>query len=84
MSVTCCCDGIDDERLGEAVSQGQQGELVCRGASSSRLNAVQGYASVFLWAAGVAILIAPLALLLITITRKTFSGSDENQPVHLG
>ncbi|MCO4251600.1 MFS transporter [Pseudarthrobacter raffinosi] len=43
-----------------------------------------GYSSVFLWAAGVAILIAPLALLLITITRETFSGSDEDQPIHLG
>ena len=43
-----------------------------------------GYSSVFLWAAGVAILIAPLALLLITITRETFSGSDEEQPIHLG
>ncbi|PTT68063.1 MFS transporter [Arthrobacter sp. HMWF013] len=43
-----------------------------------------GYSSVFLWAAGVAILITPVALLLITITRKTFSGSDEHQPIHLG
>lgn len=34
--------------------------------------------------AGVAILIAPLALLLITIAKETFSGSDENQPIHLG
>lgn len=43
-----------------------------------------GYSSVFLWAAGVAILIAPLALLLITISKETFSGSDEGQPIHLG
>lgn len=43
-----------------------------------------GYSSVFLWAAGVSILITPLALLLITITKKTFSGTDSNQPVHLG
>ncbi|WP_426226639.1 MFS transporter [Pseudarthrobacter sp. DSP2-3-2b1] len=43
-----------------------------------------GYSAVFLWAAGVAILITPLALLLITITKKTFSGTDEHQPIHLG
>lgn len=43
-----------------------------------------GYSEVFLWAAGVSILITPLALLLITITKKTFSGTESNQPVHLG
>jgi hypothetical protein len=32
----------------------------------------------------VAILIAPPALLLITITKETFSGRDEGQPIHLG
>jgi hypothetical protein len=54
-------------------------------AGGSRMDALSaGYSSVFLWAAGVAILIAPLALLLITITKETFSGSDEGQPIHLG
>lgn len=53
-------------------------------AATAAATAAAGYSSVFLWAAGVAILIAPLALLLITITKETFSGSDENQPIHLG
>jgi hypothetical protein len=54
-------------------------------AGSNQMAALSaGYSSVFLWAAGVAILITPLALLLITITKKTFSGSGPNQPVHLG
>jgi EmrB/QacA subfamily drug resistance transporter len=54
-------------------------------AAGGRLAALSsGYSSVFLWAAGVSILITPLALLLITITKKTFSGSDYKQPVHLG
>ncbi|MFE4228579.1 MFS transporter [Arthrobacter sp. NPDC056886] len=35
-----------------------------------------GYAAVFLWAAGVAILIVPVALLLITIDRKKFTGTE--------
>ena len=40
---------------------------------------------VFLWAAGVAILIAPIALLLITIDRRKFAGTDGDAPVvHLG
>ena len=44
-----------------------------------------GYALVFLWAAGVAILIAPVALLLINIDRETFTGSAGDTPVvHLG
>lgn len=44
-----------------------------------------GYAKVFLWAAGVAILIAPIALLLINIDRKKFTGTDGDAPiVHLG
>jgi sugar phosphate permease len=44
-----------------------------------------GYAAVFLWAAGVAILIAPVALVLINIDRKTFTGTDGEAPVvHLG
>ena len=44
-----------------------------------------GYAMVFLWAAGVAILIAPIALLLINIDRATFTGTDGDAPVvHLG
>jgi hypothetical protein len=34
-----------------------------------------GYAAVFFWAAVVAILITPIALLLITIDRRTFSGT---------
>ena len=39
---------------------------------------------VFWWAAGVAILIAPIALLLININRKTFSGAAPDAPaVHL-
>jgi len=36
----------------------------------------RGYAAVFLWAAGVAILIVPVALLLITIDRKKFTGTE--------
>lgn len=44
-----------------------------------------GYAAVFLWAAAVSILIMPIALLLITIDRKRFSGADvDGPPVHLG
>ncbi|MGO4146204.1 MFS transporter [Paenarthrobacter sp. YAF11_1] len=43
-----------------------------------------GYSMVFLWAAGVAVLIAPLALLLIRIDRKTFSGTSDTPHVHLG
>jgi len=44
-----------------------------------------GYAEVFLWAAAVSILIMPIALLLITIDRKRFSGADvDGPPVHLG
>ncbi|WCI07750.1 MFS transporter [Arthrobacter sp. OVS8] len=44
-----------------------------------------GYSMVFLWAAGVAILIAPIALLLITIDRRKFAGTDGDAPiVHLG
>jgi hypothetical protein len=44
-----------------------------------------GYALVFLLAAGVAILIAPVALLLINIDRETFTGSAGDTPVvHLG
>jgi hypothetical protein len=40
---------------------------------------------VFLWAAGVAILIAPAALLLINIDRRKFTGTDGDTPVvHLG
>jgi EmrB/QacA subfamily drug resistance transporter len=35
-----------------------------------------GYAAVFLWAAGVAILIVPVALLLITIDRRKFTGTE--------
>ncbi|WP_432245574.1 MFS transporter [Arthrobacter sp. G.S.26] len=43
-----------------------------------------GYAAVFWWAAGVAILIAPIALVLIDINRKTFSGAAPDAPaVHL-
>ncbi|MCO4276808.1 hypothetical protein [Pseudarthrobacter cellobiosi] len=55
---------------------------VAGGSQMAALSA--GYSAVFLWAAGVAILIAPLALLHITITKETFSGGDENQPIHLG
>ncbi len=45
-----------------------------------------GYSLVFLWAAGVAVLIAPpIALLLIRIDRKTFSGAEDTPPhIHLG
>ena len=43
-----------------------------------------GYSLVFLWAAAVAILIAPIALLLIRIDRKTFSGTGDKPQVHLG
>ena len=53
------------------------------GVSLAALSA--GYAMVFLWAAGVAILIAPIALLLINIDRATFTGTDGDAPVvHLG
>ena len=44
-----------------------------------------GYAAVFLWAAGVAILITPITVLLINIDRKVFTGTDGDAPiVHLG
>ena len=36
---------------------------------------------VFLWAAGVAILIAPPALLLMNIDRRMFTGTDGDAPV---
>ncbi|WP_237393932.1 hypothetical protein [Pseudarthrobacter sp. ATCC 49987] len=53
------------------------------GTSLAALSA--GYSMVFLWAAGVAILIAPIALLLINIDRKTFTGTGGDAPVvHLG
>ena len=44
-----------------------------------------GYSAVFLWAAGLAILAAPIALLPIDISRKTFSGaaSSDAPAVHL-
>ncbi|RDV08704.1 MFS transporter [Arthrobacter sp. RT-1] len=44
-----------------------------------------GYSAVFLWAAGLAILAAPIALLLIDISRTTFSGaaSSDAPAVHL-
>ena len=56
-------------------------------AAGGRLAALSsGYSScVFLWAAGVSILITPLALLLITIDRGKFTGTDGDAPVvHLG
>ncbi|CAI3799171.1 MFS transporter [Pseudarthrobacter sp. MM222] len=44
-----------------------------------------GYSLVFLWAAGIAVLIAPIALLLINIDRKRFTGTERDVPVvHLG
>ena len=43
-----------------------------------------GYSTVFVWAAVVAILITPIALLLIRIDRRTFSGTGGDAPVHLG
>jgi len=43
-----------------------------------------GYSLVFLWAAAVAIVIAPIALLLIRIDRKTFSGAGDAPHIHLG
>ena len=43
-----------------------------------------GYSVVFLWAAGVALLIVPVALLLINIDRKTFSGTGDAPPIHMG
>ncbi|MEO3931551.1 hypothetical protein WMO79_01890 [Micrococcaceae bacterium Sec7.4] len=49
------------------------------GSSLAALSA--GYSMVFLWAAGVAILIAPIALLLINIDRKTFTGTGGDAPV---
>ena len=43
-----------------------------------------GYSLVFLWAAGVAILIVPIALLLIDNYRTAFSGTASDTPaVHL-
>ncbi|GAA3691518.1 MFS transporter [Arthrobacter ginkgonis] len=43
-----------------------------------------GYSAVFLWAAVLALLIAPIALALITIDKKTFSGAESEVPaVHL-
>lgn len=53
------------------------------GVSLATLSA--GYSLVFLWAAGVAILIAPIALLLINIDRTRFAGTEGEAPiVHLG
>ncbi|MGO4492179.1 MFS transporter [Arthrobacter sp. 2YAF22_2] len=53
------------------------------GVSPAALSA--GYAAVFLWAAGFAILIAPIALVLINIDRHKFTGTDGDAPaVHLG
>jgi hypothetical protein len=53
------------------------------GTSLAALSA--GYVMVFLWAAGVSILIAPVALLLINIDRKKFTGTEGDAPiVHLG
>ncbi len=53
------------------------------GASLAALSS--GYSMVFLWAAGVAILITPIALLLINIDRRKFTGTDGDAPVvHLG
>lgn len=43
-----------------------------------------GYSAVFLWAALAAILIAPLGLMLITISKKAFSEGDDRPQVHLG
>lgn len=40
--------------------------------------------AVFLWAAGASVLIAPIAVLLINIDRRTFSGTAGDTPVHLG
>ncbi|PNI08525.1 MFS transporter [Arthrobacter sp. AFG7.2] len=53
------------------------------GASPAALST--GYSTVFLWASGVAILITPIALLHITIDRRTFTGTGGDAPVvHLG
>ena len=53
------------------------------GASLAALST--GYSMVFLCAAGVAILIAPIAVLLINIDRKKFTGTEDDGPiVHLG
>lgn len=53
------------------------------GTSLAALSA--GYSLVFLWAAGVAVLIAPIALLLINVDRGKFTGTDSDAPVvHLG
>lgn len=49
------------------------------GVSLAALSA--GYSMVFLWAAGFAILIAPIALLLINIDRKVFTGTHGDAPV---
>ncbi|BCW71300.1 hypothetical protein NicSoilB8_23440 [Arthrobacter sp. NicSoilB8] len=40
-----------------------------------------GYSLVFFWAAGVAILIVPIALALITIDRGKFTGTQGDAPV---
>ena len=52
------------------------------GVSLAALSA--GYSVVFLWAAGVAVLIVPVALLLINIDRKTFSGTGDAPHIHMG
>lgn len=52
------------------------------GASLAALTA--GYAAVFLWAAGVALVIIPIAMLFIRIDRKTFSGAGDTHAVHIG
>lgn len=44
----------------------------------------EGYSAVFTWAAVVAILITPIALLLIRIDRTEFAGSEDQPVAHLG
>lgn len=55
------------------------------GSSGTAIEALtEGYSAVFMWAAVVAVLITPIALLLIRIGRSEFTGGDDKPMVHLG
>jgi MFS family permease len=69
--------------LGIALFSTIAGAATAGGTSLAALSA--GYAAVFLYAAVVAFLVAPIAVLLITIDRRKRTGTDGDAPVvHLG
>jgi hypothetical protein len=72
---TCCALKAEGRgSLGIALFSTIAAAATAGGVSLAALSA--GYAMVFLWAAGVAILIVPVALLPITIDRKKFTGTE--------